>query len=215
MRGEAGVRRRRPAGGGLFVLVVGPDGSGKSTLSRRLIEETQTRFRNPVHMHWRPGLLPRAGSLVGVKGGEPSDPHAQEPHGLLLSLALLTYYWIDFFLGTWIRIWPVRARGDLVVMERGWLDIAVDPRRYHLAVPSKLVELLGRFLPAPDLVVILAADPHMLSRRKAELPPAELHRQMRRWREVSFPRRTVRLPLDASQSPESLVDQVAREILPV
>lgn len=163
-------------------------------------------------MHWRPGLLPRPGGLVGVKAGDPTDPHGQEPHGRVLSYALLAYNWLDFFLGMWLRIVPVRANGGLVVMERGWMDIAVDPRRYHLAVSSKLVESLGRLLPSPDLVIVLEADPRILRDRKPELPLGELARQIGRWRAISFSGRTKRLVLDASQEPGRLLDQVTHAL---
>lgn len=205
--------RSEPGRKGSFVLIVGPDGTGKSTLALGLVNATKREFPNVVHMHWRPGLLPRPGGLMGIEAGDPSDPHAREPHGSALSFMLLTYHWLDFFLGSWLRIVPVRARGGLIVMERGWPDIAVDPRRYHLALPSRLVERLGRLLPAPDLVIVLQADPEALTRRKAELPPQELSRQIARWREISFPRRTTRLFFDALQSPEQLLDQLTRLML--
>ncbi|MDP9298786.1 MAG: hypothetical protein M3O98_09010 [Actinomycetota bacterium] len=191
----------------MFVIVVGPDGSGKSTLARSLVEISRPTFTRVVHIHWRPGLLPRAGSLVGMEAGDPTQPHAQEPHGRPLSLALLAYDWVDFFLGTWLRILPVRARGGLVVMERGWADMAVDPRRYHLDVPHRVVEAMGRLLPGPDAALILYADPQLLHDRKAELPTPELARQLGRWRQITFPRRTRRLFIDASQSPERVLDQ--------
>jgi hypothetical protein len=167
-----------------------------------------------VHIHWRPGLLPRAGSLVGVDAGDPTQPHAMQPHGPFLSLALLAYDWVDFFLGTWLRILPTRARGGLVVMERGWFDMAVDPRRYRLDVPYRIVEVLGRLLPGPDTALVLQADPQILHDRKAELPIHELARQTGRWRQIGFPRRTTRLFLDASQSPERLLDQAKGALLP-
>jgi thymidylate kinase len=195
------------------VLIVGPDGTGKTTLAQGLVEGTKREFPTVVHMHWRPGLLPRPGGLVGVEAGDPSDPHGRESHGSALSLILLAYHWLDFFLGTWLRIVPVRAKGGLIVMERGWLDIAVDPRRYHLALPRRLVERLGRLLPAPDLVIVLQADPEALSRRKAELPPQELARQIAQWREISFPGRTTRLFFDAFQSPEQLLERLTRAVL--
>jgi hypothetical protein len=193
--------------------VVGPDGCGKSTLARNLIDHTRGEFGKVVHMHWRPGLLPRPGGLVGVRAGDPSEPHARDPHGWILSLGLLAYHWVDFFLGTWLQIVPVRARGGLVVMERGWLDIAVDPRRYHLTVPPKLVELLDRSLPSPDLVIVLEAEPQILNDRKAELPLGELSRQIGRWRQISFSRRAIRLRLDASEEPARLVDLASRALL--
>ena len=98
-------------------------------------------------------------------------------------------------------------------MERGWLDIAVDPRRYHLTVPPKLVELLDRSLPSPDLVIVLEADPQILNDRKAELPLGELSRQIGRWRQISFSRRAIRLRLDASEEPARLVDLASRALL--
>ena len=128
-------------------------------------------------------------------------------------MSLLIYHWVDFFLGTWIRIVPLKAKGGLIVMERGWFDIAVDPRRYNLAVSRNLVEFLGRLLPGPDLVMVLQTDPDVLIRRKAELPQAELSRQIGRWRQISFPRRTIRLALDASLPLELLVDQATRALL--
>lgn len=218
-RGIVGLtHRRRPAaalrraGKGSYVLIVGPDGCGKSTLARKLIEERRGDHAKVLHVHWRPGLLPRPGGLVGVKAGDPTDPHGQEPHGRVLSYALLAYNWLDFFLGMWLRIVPVRANGGLVVMERGWMDIAVDPRRYHLAVSSKLVESLGRLLPSPDLVIVLEADPRILRDRKPELPLGELARQIGRWRAISFSGRTKRLVLDASQEPGRLLDQVTHAL---
>jgi energy-coupling factor transporter ATP-binding protein EcfA2 len=196
------VRRRD----GLFVLLVGPDGSGKSTLAPKILEA----FRNSVpitkHMHWRPGVLPRAGSLVGSGGGDPSRPHGQEAHSRVLSIGLLSYYWVDFFLGTWLRVIPVRARGGLVIVERGWWDYAVDPRRYRLAVSPKIVRFLGGLLPAPDVVLILEAKPETLHRRKRELPVEELSSQMEHWRRLKLPKRSRRMYLDVSQSLEDVVE---------
>jgi len=206
-------RARVDPGRGAFVVLVGPDGTGKSTLALGLVETSRETFARVLHVHWRPGLLPRAGSLLGREAGDPTQPHAQPPHGRGISLALLAYDWFDFFAGTWLRILPVRARGGLVVMERGWFDMAVDPRRYRLDVPHRIVEMLGRLLPRPDMALVLEADPQVLHDRKAELPIPELARQAGRWRQIRFPHRTNRLFLDASQSPERLLDQARGAIL--
>ena len=204
---------RGRASRGAFVLVVGPDGSGKSTLARRLVEATSGDFTAALHIHWRPEVLPRLGSLVGVEAGDPSEPHAREPRGRFPSAVLLAYHWLDFLLGAWLRILPMRRRGGLVVMERGWPDIGVDPRRYRLRVSSKVVEQMGRLLPAPDVVLVLQADPEVLMRRKRELPIDELARQLRRWEHVRFPHRTSRSVLDVSRDKEAVLAQATSAVL--
>jgi thymidylate kinase len=206
-------RERRLSSRGRFVLIVGPDGSGKTTLARRMTETAADHFAESLHIHWRPRVLPRAGGAVGIELGDPSEPHAREPRRALPSAVMLAYHWLDFLLGSWFRILPARRRGGLIVMERGWLDIAVDPRRYRLTVSPRVVELLGRLLPAPDLALILRADPALLVGRKAELPVEELARQNRRWEQVVFPRQTTRIVIDAGQSGSAILEQAVSAIL--
>ena len=161
-----------------------------------------------MHIHWRPGLLPRAGALVGEEVGDPTTPHARPPHSRLVSLMLLMYNWLDFFLGTWVRILPARARGALIVMERGWMDIVVDQRRYRQAVPPGLVRGLARLLPSPDFVLLLHADPEVLSTRKPELPPTEIARQLAEWRRLRFPGRTRHFALDTARGADEALSAV-------
>jgi energy-coupling factor transporter ATP-binding protein EcfA2 len=199
------VHPERPRGGRL-VLVVGPDGSGKSTLAGRLVEEQRGRFEGTRRFHWRPTILPRAGAFLGRSVGNTSTPHAKVPHGRILSVLVLLYYWLDFFVGGWLKTWVLKRRGELIVMERGWQDIGVDARRYRLQVPPKLVFAMARLLPAPDLILVLEAPPEVLLDRKQELPASELGRQADAWRRVQFPRRSKVVYLDTSLG----TDQVAR-----
>jgi thymidylate kinase len=189
-------RLARPTG--CVVLVAGPDGSGKSSFARALPEACHRLFRRQVHQHWRPALLPRPGSLVRKEARDWTRPHDSLPHGRALSLVLLLYYWLDFALGSWLWIWPMRARTGLVVVERGWWDLVVDPRRYRLQVPAGLVRALARLLPKPDLALVLEAPPEVLLSRKTELSKAEMTRQTRAWRDA-LPERIRQSFLDASR----------------
>ena len=94
------------------------------------------------------------------------------------------------------------------MIDRGWWDMAVDPRRYRLRVPGRAVEMLGRFIPAPDLVVVLHAPTDVILARKADLPAAEIERQIERWRHV-LPTRVPSTWVDAARPLEEVARSVA------
>jgi energy-coupling factor transporter ATP-binding protein EcfA2 len=194
---------------GCFILVVGPDGTGKSSLAQALPGLLNGTVKRWLTFHWRPGLLPRPGSLMGREGSDPQRPHARSPYGPILSSALLGYYWLDSFLGGWLRIQPFRARTGMVIAERGWWDAAVDPRRYKLTSPPRLVRALGFLLLRPDLVLLLQAPPQAILERKSEISREELERQASAWKSV-LPADVPVVGLDASR-PAIEVAREARE----
>jgi hypothetical protein len=170
---------------GLSVLVVGPDGVGKSTLAASLSETCAPMFRRHSHSHWRPGVLPRPGAVLGRAPSDPTRPHARAAFGWLPSALLLGYYWFDFLAGALLSDMPLKTRSGLVVRERGWWDLAVDPGRYRLRVDPLAVRILGALLPRPDLVIVLEGDPDVLRDRKPELERPEVERQLIAWRSAS------------------------------
>jgi len=200
--GRVVERVMRPTG--LTVVIAGPDGTGKTTLAGALPSVCEGPFRRHLHLHWRPSILPSLGRIAQTTAGDPTDPHGRPPHGPVLSIAALGYYWLDFLLGSWLRIAPSRARSGLVVVERGWWDVAVDPSRYRMDVPPALVRFLGHLLPRPDLVLLLHAPEPVLSLRKGEISDEEARRQNELWRHT-LPRGVDRTYIDASIS----IDDVA------
>jgi hypothetical protein len=201
-------RLLRPTG--LVVVLAGPDGTGKSMLARALPTACAGLFRRSLHVHFRNGFLPRPGTLIGRPAHDSSSPHGRSAHGRVLSVLLLAYHWVDALAEGWLRLQVLRRRTALVVIERGWWDIAVDPLRYRLSVSPWLVKMLGRFLPRPDLVLLLVADPLVVRRRKPELPIEAIDVQLARWRSVAPKRRLVRL--DADAVPEDVLG-AARELI--
>jgi hypothetical protein len=193
---------------GLFVLVTGPDGSGKSSLAGRLPELSRGIFKRHLLTHWRPGVLPRPGAIVGRPPPDPTRPHDHPPHGPVMSLALTGYYWLDFIIGGWFLNWSVLIRAGLLVRERGWWDMAVDPLRYRLSTPPRVIRALGSFVRYPDLALVLEAAPEVLVSRKAELEPDEARRQTSAWR-TALPGPIHKAFVDAS-APLNNVEQEAR-----
>jgi hypothetical protein len=165
---------RLPGGKGVLVIG-GPDGTGKSTLSRGLADS----IVSPVRViHHRPGILPQRVT------DEVTDPRARPPYGPFISLLKITYVWCDFLIGWLLCVRPLAKQG-WVIIERGWPDILIDPLRYRIAGGRRLTRFLGRLTPIADLCIVLEAPVRTLLERKTELSADELARHAREWRTMS------------------------------
>jgi hypothetical protein len=144
--------------------------------------------------------------------GPVTDPHGKPPRSGPVSWLFFGAHWFEFFLGWPWRVWPVTARGGLVVIDRFYYDFFVDQRRYRMRVPGWLVRLGYRLLAKPDLVLLLDAPAEVLQGRKAEVPLAETQRQRAAFLELvgGLPNGRV---VDAAQPPEQVAAQCRRLIL--
>lgn len=195
--------RRGPPG---FVLsVAGPDGVGKSTLIDALVEG---ELKNHRIMRIRNvGILPRR----TIPGAPVTEPHKDPVYSMALSFAKLAYVFIDYLGGWFLRLRPFVRGGGWVVLERGWWDMAVDPTRYRLKVPDRLMFGLGRLLPKPDVLFVLEAPADVVLERKQELSLPELRRQMNVWREL-LPSAQKRVLIDASLPASEVLAAAQRSI---
>lgn len=199
----AGSDAAPPRISGAVVVIAGTDGSGKTAVAERLLRD---ELAAPVlHLHHRPAVLP---GRTEHTGGPVTEPHQHEPYPLPLSVLKVLYLWCDYMLGWLLRVRPHVARGGSVLLERGWWDLAVDPRRYRLAPLPRLIRFTAALLPRPDATVVLRAPTDVLLRRKQELPAAELSRQQAAW--AAAPRGVMRpVYIDAAQPLDTVMSDVA------
>lgn len=198
----SGNRSRQP---GIVLSVVGPDGVGKSTLIDALLAD-ELKDRRIMRIR-NVGMLPRR----TVPGAPVTEPHKDPVYPAALSFAKLGYVFVDYLAGWFLRLRPFVRKGGWVVLERGWWDMAVDPTRYRLKVPVRLMFGLGRLLPKPDILFILEAPAATVLERKQELSLEELDRQRRVWREL-LPNEQKRVFLDATVSASEVEASARRSI---
>ena len=164
------------------VALVGPDGTGKSTVLRAIRMGPPSLFPEVVIRHWRPGLLPPIADLLRGRwrdsnNDQPIPPRRTPGH---LQWLRMIYYWFDYVLGSWFLDRADCALQRAVMYDRCVLDMIVDPLRFGLSSASP-GRWLWRLTPKPDVVVLLCAEPATIRSRKVEMTETEIREQYVAW----------------------------------
>ena len=164
-------RLRHPTG--LVLAVLGPDGSGKSSVTEHVLADLAPAFRRTAYYHLRPRIFAWGKSVPRVI----TNPHALVERGKLASFAKLMLFLLDDFAGYLLQVRPLTVRSTLVAFDRYYHDLLVDPRRYRYGGSMRLARWVGACIPGPDLWVLLDAPAAILQARKAEVAFDEAERQ--------------------------------------
>jgi thymidylate kinase len=205
---------------GLFIVLIGPDGSGKSTVSQGLQRLFKPLFTRTRYFHSHFAVLPRLRDLVKIAKwrdfkDEASDaslvanPAQREiKFSPLRSLVYLVYYGLDYVLGNPI-MWYTRGKGEFIIFDRYYYDYLIQR---GMSLPRWIINLVMRMIPFPDVVIYLKNSPDVVLARKPELTREEIARQGAACSELIS-----RLPcayvVETVGSPEETIQQVARVVL--
>ena len=169
----------------MWVVLMGPDGAGKSSVIAALASGISTGFAGCATYHLRAALLRSEYEPVTN-----CDPHGAAARGTLISEFKLVYLLVTNWLGHFLTVRPQLARGRLILFDRYFPDCLIDPLRYRMPESCRqMTELAARLLPRPDLYVVLDAPANVLQERKREVPPAESERQRK-----AYATRLARMP---------------------
>jgi thymidylate kinase len=201
---RAGRRRKPP---GLHLVVLGPDGTGKSTAIESMSRRLSPRFRQVSIHHWAPRLFRPAGDDAPVP-----EPHASALRSAPASLMKLAYLWFDFTVGHFAKVRVPVARSHLVIFDRYFPDLLVDSRRYRYGGPAWLARLAWRLMPKPDLVILLDAPAAVVQQRVREVSFEETERQRKAYRALvgEMPNGHI---VNADQDPDLVAGDTTRIVL--
>jgi thymidylate kinase len=193
-----------PTCSGRLVILVGPDGVGKTTVARAMIEQ----HRGPAaYFHFLPpvcGPLPRmpeSGSVLPPKAGLAGS----RVLGWIRLLRNAARCW----LGYRRTVRPALKRSWLVVGDRWMYGYLVQPAALRFHGPDLLARAVVHLLPRPHLVVNLSAPPHLIRVRKQELTISQIEQELLAWSSLRLPNvQTV----DATRSPQLIADEILAHI---
>jgi thymidylate kinase len=163
-----------------FIVVLGPDGSGKTSLRSSFKKLLLSECLELNEFHWRPGIIPYKISYSPRHASMKSDfgkPLSVRQRSRLVSTLLFLFIYFDFLLGSTL-ILSSKLRGKYVYYERYIYDVIIDQQRYGLDVGFKLRNLMCKLVIKPDLVVLLDGDPKIIHNRKPELTETEISHRL-------------------------------------
>ena len=195
-----------------FIVLAGLDGSGKSTVLTH-IQRTPWPGITAVHIgHRRPGVLyPVPPQDVG---DVQEVTHYSKPnHGAVRSVAKMGVMALDWLVGYWAKLRPLRRRQTLVLFDRHYLiDIGIDPHRYRYGGPLSAVRGMQRLVPAPSAVIFLDVSEEVSQARKQETGAHNFNEQR-----AAYLAQAKQTPnwhvVDATQPLPAVLEQVDKIIL--
>jgi thymidylate kinase len=190
---------------GAFVVLVGPDGVGKSTVARALMAQ---HGGPSAYFHFAPPVFGRL--ATALPSGAAGPPKARGTTGSrFLGWLRLARSFARFWTGYLVAIRPALRRGTLVVGDRWAYGYIVQPGALRFHGPRALARAVVRLLPRPDLVVNLRAPAGVIRGRKDELTLAEIEAELAAW--ATLPEARLRT-VDATATPDAVATAILREL---
>lgn len=165
-----------------YIVIVGPDGSGKTTVADGVSMRLRERVK-VVRCDFSFGILPRISdvlrrrqSIRGSKEGEFLSGMAT-PLSALKATLVGIWYGVDHLLGH-MAVRSAERRGAVLVFARSYHDFMYQ--RAYERIPTVFVRFFLAVGPKPDIIACPHRAPEIIQATKPELTVEEIRRQYQR-----------------------------------
>lgn len=167
---------------GLFVVIVGPDGSGKTTVAEGMCVALKRRpFKRCEAGAMSFGLLPRLGSLLPwrrtLRMSSNLEAHSARPLSVVHSVVLALWTALDMAGGR-ILVRRKKGQGVFICHARYYYDYYFQPG--HRRTPRWILRAIELLVVKPDLILFIDRPAEDIYRDKPELAVEEIAEQQQR-----------------------------------
>lgn len=140
----------------MLIVILGPDGSGKTTLAKGLVEKIDTaHYRYLGHNPDRKYAY--GGKLIKSTENQKGLLH------LVGKFLVLANDWVDHH----------TSKKELAIADRSSIDLLIGNQLFQRKSKVFYQWILPLY-PKPDMVLLLKGDPELIYKRKPEHPPKRL-----------------------------------------
>lgn len=158
---------------GAFIVLVGPDGVGKTSVAAELV-----RLTGGVYCHFQPPLWRKWDSPVT---GQLRNPATRARSSKAGSIVRITRNLIRFWIGYLTSVRPALSAGTTVIADRWAYGYIAKPYDLRYTASSRVSRVVIRWFPRPDLIAALVAPAEVIVDRKPELDVESAARDLVAW----------------------------------
>jgi thymidylate kinase len=162
---------------GKFIVFIGPDGSGKTTVAFVLADLLKDFYRGIKYFHFLPKNLIDAKNLEITKQKNINISNNVTFISYILSILRIMRNTIRFNL-YYIKIIYFLFRQNLIIGDRYFYNYLFNPSSVNYTSSKKIVKFFYKFIPKPDYVFFIKATPEIIYKRKKELTKTEILKQL-------------------------------------
>lgn len=190
---------------GKIVAFMGTDGCGKSTIINEVQKKVPEKFNGTYYFHLAPKIIYKAKPNHDV-----TQPHSKELRSSFFSYVKLIIYLLEYWLGYLFIIRKLLREKKLVLFDRYYHDLLIDPRRYRFGGSLMIGKFIGKIIPKPNIWILLDAPVNILQKRKQEISIEKMEKQ--RIDYISFINKVDGHIINSNQNLEKVVSEVLKLI---
>lgn len=172
----------------LLITFTGIDGSGKSTISKALVEKLKTSNIDARYLWWFEAENSLFRRILRNFSGQKNEKKTVKKKKLPESSFIKTLYQymvlLDYQRQTIFKVWLPLYLGKTIVCDRYIYDIVVSFAMefgYSKEKAKEMLSFLRSISPAPDIEFYVDISPQIALSRKNDIVSLEHHTELRRW----------------------------------